>query len=159
MDWDRLRIWGPKGEVLKEAGELAGRDCKVRCELRQVWLMTGQCGLLVEVTDLMLKDSDNERTHTRSSAVVAGPDGLGWEPQIAGVLVRLCCFGCCPADRCVSSHCPILFAGSRAAGLHTAQLRSAAQDRAVGASAEVSADIRRLLPSHGAAMFKRMFVA
>ena len=61
MDWDRLRIWGPKGEVLKEPGELAGRDCKVRCELRQVWLMTGQCGLLVEVTDLMLKDSGNER--------------------------------------------------------------------------------------------------
>eukprot|EP00439_Symbiodinium_sp_Y106_P026814 s7695_g3.t1 len=124
MDWDRLRIWGPKGEVLKEAGELAGRDCKVRCELRQVWLMTGQCGLLVEVTDLMLKDSDNERSHCA-------------DPQKG----------------------PILFAGSRAAGLHTAQLRSAAQDRAVGASAEVSADIRRLLPSHGAAMFKRMFVA
>ena len=61
MDWERLRIWGPKGEVLKEPGELAGRDCKVRCELRQVWLMTGQCGLLVEVTDLMLKDSGNER--------------------------------------------------------------------------------------------------
>ena len=61
MDWDKLRIWGPKGEVLKEPGELAGRECKVRCELRQVWLMTGQCGLLVEVTDLMLRESSNER--------------------------------------------------------------------------------------------------
>ena len=30
--------------------------CKVRCELRQVWLMSGQCGLLLEVTDLMLKE-------------------------------------------------------------------------------------------------------
>ena len=61
MDWDRLRIWGPTGEVLKEPGELAGRECKVRCELRLVWLMTGQCGLLVEVTDLMLRESSNER--------------------------------------------------------------------------------------------------
>ena len=57
MDWDRLRIWDPKGEVPKEPGELAGRECKVRCELRQVWLMTGQ---EAEVTDPMLKDSRNE---------------------------------------------------------------------------------------------------
>ena len=47
--------------MLKEVGELAGGECKVRCELRQVWLMTGQCGLLVEITDLMLKDSSNEQ--------------------------------------------------------------------------------------------------
>ena len=61
MDWDRVRIWGPQGEVLKEVGELAGRECRVRCELRQVWLMTGQCGLLVEVTDLMLKEPSSLR--------------------------------------------------------------------------------------------------
>ena len=49
------------GEELKEPGDLAGRECKVSCELRQVWLMTAQCGLLVEVADVMLKDSTNER--------------------------------------------------------------------------------------------------
>ena len=61
MDWDRVRIWGPKGEELKEPGDLAGRECRVKCELRQVWLMTGQSGLLIEVTDLMLKEPGNQR--------------------------------------------------------------------------------------------------
>ena len=36
---------------------MAGRECKLRAELKQVWLMSGQCGLLVEVTDLMLRKS------------------------------------------------------------------------------------------------------
>ena len=61
MDWDRVRIWGPKGEKLEDPGDLTGRECKVRCELRQVWLMTAQCGLLVEVTDLMLKEPSSQR--------------------------------------------------------------------------------------------------
>ena len=43
-------------EELAEPGDLAGRECKVRCELRQVWVMSNQCGLLLEVTDLQLKD-------------------------------------------------------------------------------------------------------
>ena len=51
----RSRIWGPNQEELAEPGDLAGRECKVRCELRQVWVMSNQCGLLLEVTDLQLK--------------------------------------------------------------------------------------------------------
>ena len=56
MDWGRVRIWGPNQEELAEPGNLAGRECRVRCELRQMWLMSNQCGLLLEVTDLQLKD-------------------------------------------------------------------------------------------------------
>ena len=56
MDWGRVRIWGPNQEELAEPGNLAGRECRVRCELRQIWLMSNQCGLLLEVTDLQLKD-------------------------------------------------------------------------------------------------------
>ena len=56
LDWGRVRIWGPSQEELAEPGDLAGRECKVRCELRQVWVMSNQCGLLLEVTDLQLKE-------------------------------------------------------------------------------------------------------
>ena len=56
MDWQRVRIWGALGEVVKDPGNLAGRECKVKCELRQLWLMTNACGVLFEVTDLMLKE-------------------------------------------------------------------------------------------------------
>ena len=31
---------GPNQEELAEPGDLAGRECKVRCELRQVWVMS-----------------------------------------------------------------------------------------------------------------------
>ena len=55
MDWGRVRIWGPNQEELPEPGDLAGRECRVRCELRQVCVMSNQCGLLLEVTDLQLK--------------------------------------------------------------------------------------------------------
>ena len=44
---------GPNQEELAEPGNLAGRECRVR--LRQIWLMSNQCGLLLEVTDLQLK--------------------------------------------------------------------------------------------------------
>ena len=45
------------GSYLKlNPSNLAGRECRVRCELRQIWLMSNQCGLLLEVTDLQLKD-------------------------------------------------------------------------------------------------------
>ena len=49
MDWGRVRMWGPNQEELAEPGN------RVRCELRQIWLMSNQCGLLLEVTDLQLK--------------------------------------------------------------------------------------------------------
>ena len=55
MDWGRVRMWGPTQEELAEPGNFAGRECRVRCELRQIWLMSNQCGLLLEVTDLQLK--------------------------------------------------------------------------------------------------------
>ena len=57
LDWGRVRIWGPNQEELAEPGDLAGRECKVRCELRQVWVMSNQCGLLLEVTDLQLNEA------------------------------------------------------------------------------------------------------
>ena len=34
MDWGRVRMWGPNQEELAEPGNLAGRECRVRCELR-----------------------------------------------------------------------------------------------------------------------------
>ena len=52
MDWQRVRIWGALGEVVKDPGNLAGRECKVKREQRQLWLMTNTCGVLVEVTDI-----------------------------------------------------------------------------------------------------------
>ena len=45
-------------EELAEPGNLAGRECRVRCELRQIWLTSNQCGLLLEVTDLQLKTDE-----------------------------------------------------------------------------------------------------
>ena len=48
-------------QPLHELGDLTNRQCKVRAELKQVWMMSGQCGLLIEVTDLMLKDEEPQR--------------------------------------------------------------------------------------------------
>ncbi|CAE7816459.1 pfh1 [Symbiodinium microadriaticum] len=42
----------------QELGDLTNRECQLRAELKQVWLMSGQCGLLIEVTDLMLRDEE-----------------------------------------------------------------------------------------------------
>ena len=53
MDWGRVRM--SNQEELADPGNLAGRECRVRCELRQIWLTSNQCGLLLEVTDLQLK--------------------------------------------------------------------------------------------------------
>ena len=47
---DRVRLWDAQGQPLHEPGDLTNRECKVRPELRQVWMMSGQCGLLIEVT-------------------------------------------------------------------------------------------------------------
>ncbi|OLP99211.1 hypothetical protein AK812_SmicGene18254 [Symbiodinium microadriaticum] len=68
--------------------------CWERAELKQVWMMSGQCGLLVEVTDLMPKEEDPS----------GGPSDLtgGWhrleEPQdavalswpVVAIWVRFC---------------------------------------------------------------------
>ncbi|OLP76162.1 hypothetical protein AK812_SmicGene43938 [Symbiodinium microadriaticum] len=56
---DRVRLWDAQGQPLHEPGDLTNRECKVRPELRQVWMMSGQCGLLIEVTDLMLREEEN----------------------------------------------------------------------------------------------------
>ncbi|OLP75717.1 hypothetical protein AK812_SmicGene44442 [Symbiodinium microadriaticum] len=59
-------------------GDLTNRECKVRAELKQVWMMSGQCGLLVEVTDLMLKEEEPQRcgmkamTEPRRPVMAAG---------------------------------------------------------------------------------------
>ena len=49
LNWDRVRVWDPSGQPLQEFGDLAGRSCKVRVEMRQ--------GILMEVTDLMLMEA------------------------------------------------------------------------------------------------------
>ena len=58
---DQVRLWDAQGQPLPEMGDLTNRECKVRTELKQVWMMSGQCGLLVEVTDLMLKEEEPQR--------------------------------------------------------------------------------------------------
>ena len=58
---DQVRLWDAQGQPLSEMGDLTNRECKVRAELKQVWMMSGQCGLLVEVTDLMLKEEEPQR--------------------------------------------------------------------------------------------------
>ena len=47
LNWDRVRFWDAEGQPLESPGDLAGRPAKVRVELRQVWLMSPQCGLLL----------------------------------------------------------------------------------------------------------------
>ena len=58
---DRVNLWDAQMQPLHELGDLTNRQCKVRAELKQVWMMSGQCGLLIEVTDLMLKDEEPQR--------------------------------------------------------------------------------------------------
>ncbi|CAE7882720.1 unnamed protein product [Symbiodinium necroappetens] len=60
LNWDRVRFWDADGQPLESPGDLAGRLAKVRVELRQVWLMSPQCGLLLEVTDLQLREAAPE---------------------------------------------------------------------------------------------------
>lgn len=57
LNWDRVRVWDPSGQPLQEFGDLAGRSCKVRVEMRQCWLMPPSWGILMEVTDLMLMEA------------------------------------------------------------------------------------------------------
>ena len=55
---DQVRLWDAQGQPLQEMGDLTNRECKARAQLKQVWLMSGQCGLLIEVTDLLLKEAE-----------------------------------------------------------------------------------------------------
>ena len=57
LNWDRVRFWDAEGQPLESPGDLAGRLAKVCVELWQVWLMSPQCGLLLEVTDLQLREA------------------------------------------------------------------------------------------------------
>ena len=56
LNWDRVRIWDADGEPIQEPGDLAGRSARARLELRQLWSMPPQCGLMVAVTDLQLEE-------------------------------------------------------------------------------------------------------
>ena len=58
---DQVRLWDAQGQPLQEPGDLTNRECKVRAKLKQVWMMSGQCGLLVEATDFMLKEEEPQR--------------------------------------------------------------------------------------------------
>ena len=59
LHWEKVRIWGPEGEELpSEKLNLQGCQCKLRVEFRQVWLMSSQCGVLAEITDVMLEQSE-----------------------------------------------------------------------------------------------------
>ena len=46
LNWDRVRVWDASGQELQEFGDLAGRSCKVRVEMRQCWLMPPSWGIL-----------------------------------------------------------------------------------------------------------------
>ena len=58
---DRVRLWDAAMQPLQEMGDLTNRECKVRAELKQVWLMSGQRGLLVEVAGLLLREEEPQR--------------------------------------------------------------------------------------------------
>ena len=58
---DRVCLWDAEQRPLEEVRDLSNRMCKLRAELKQVWMMSGQCGLLIEVTDLMLRDEEPQR--------------------------------------------------------------------------------------------------
>ena len=48
----KFNIWDTSGQPLPDPGDLAGRSCKLKVELRQCWLMPPSWGILMEVTDL-----------------------------------------------------------------------------------------------------------
>ena len=58
---DRVNLWDAQMQPLHELGDLTNRQRKVRAELKQVWMMSGQCGLLIEATDLMLKEEESQK--------------------------------------------------------------------------------------------------
>ncbi|OLP72368.1 hypothetical protein AK812_SmicGene48212 [Symbiodinium microadriaticum] len=59
LHWEKVQLWGPAGEEIpRQPLDLQGCHCKLRVELRQVWLMTSQCGVLAEITDVMLQQQE-----------------------------------------------------------------------------------------------------
>ena len=59
LNWEKAQLWGPAGEEIpRQPLDLQGCHCKLRVELRQVWLMTSQCGVLAEITDVMLQQQE-----------------------------------------------------------------------------------------------------
>ena len=59
LRWEKAQLWGPAGEEIpRQPLDLQGCHCRLRVELRQVWLMTSQCGVLAEITDVMLQQQE-----------------------------------------------------------------------------------------------------
>ena len=59
LHWEKARLWGPEGEEIpQQRCDLQGCHCRLRVELRQVWLMSSQCGVLAEITDVMLQQQE-----------------------------------------------------------------------------------------------------
>ena len=59
LRWEKVQLWGPGGEESPQQPlDLQGCHCRLRVELRQVWLMTSQCGVLAEITDVMLQQQE-----------------------------------------------------------------------------------------------------
>ena len=59
LHWEKVRLWGPEGEEIpQQRCDLQGCHCRLRVELRQVWLMSSQCGVLAEITDVMLQEQE-----------------------------------------------------------------------------------------------------
>ena len=58
LNWDRVRFWDAEGQRIEDPGDLSGRECRVSAELRHVWLMNPQCGLLLEVRDVQLRERE-----------------------------------------------------------------------------------------------------
>ena len=58
INLNRVRFWDADGNRLKESpAELRGRKALVAVEVRQLWIMGSQCGLLMEAHDLKLQDA------------------------------------------------------------------------------------------------------
>ncbi|CAE7844952.1 pfh1, partial [Symbiodinium sp. KB8] len=87
LNWDRARFWDADGQPLECPGDLAGRLAKVHVELRQVWLMSPQCGLLLEVTDPQLREAAPQ-AECRGQAKDLGAGLSDFAPRRAGRAVR-----------------------------------------------------------------------
>ncbi|CAE7385766.1 unnamed protein product [Symbiodinium natans] len=54
------QVTSNKGALLERPTELRGRKALVAVEVRQLWIMGQQCGLLMEVKDVKLQDAAQE---------------------------------------------------------------------------------------------------
>ena len=58
VNLNKARFWDADGNRLQESpAELRGRKALVAVEVRQLWIMGQQCGLLMEAKDLKLQDA------------------------------------------------------------------------------------------------------